>query len=72
LGGAIRLAEIASGGASMQFFKKAVFSGPTSFLALVSRRQAVRLACLAAASLLTGAVAGDGAVDGGDVWDVAG
>jgi hypothetical protein len=34
----------------MQSFKKAVFSAPSNFLALVSLRQAVRLACFAAAS----------------------
>jgi len=34
----------------MQFFRNEVFSAPTSFLVLASLRQAVRLACLAAAS----------------------
>src|ERR1700682_2801113 len=37
-------------GAGMQFFRNAVFSAPTSFLALASLRHAVRLACFAAAS----------------------
>ena len=34
----------------MQPFRNEVFSAPTSFLVLTSLRQAVRLACLAAAS----------------------
>ena len=59
MGGEILLAEIASGTEPMQSFKNAVLSAPTSFLALVSCRQAVRLACFAAASLLPGAAAGD-------------
>jgi hypothetical protein len=42
----------------MQFLRNAVFSAPTSFLALASFRHAVRLACLAAASPGGGAAAG--------------
>jgi hypothetical protein len=42
----------------MQFLRNAVFSAPTSFLALASLRHAVRLACLAAASPGGGAAAG--------------
>src|SRR5579863_942549 len=34
----------------MQFFRNAVLSAPTSFLVFASLRQAVRLACFAAAS----------------------
>jgi hypothetical protein len=65
----------------MQSFKNAVFSAPTNFLALVSLRHAVRLACFAAASPAAGveaAVVVEGAVlveagvavDGAGVWDV--
>src|SRR5258706_13363555 len=46
----------------MQFFRNAVLSAPTSFLVLASLRQAVRLACFAAASPEGGAEAGTGAV----------
>ena len=42
----------------MQFLKNAVFSAPTSFLALASLRHDVRLACLAAASPEGGVAAG--------------
>src|SRR6266852_3708309 len=42
----------------MQFFRNAVLSAPTSFLVLASLRQAVRLACFAAASPEGGAEAG--------------
>src|SRR5258707_10526579 len=42
----------------MQFLRNAVFSAPTSFLALASLRHAVRLACLAAASPEGGVAAG--------------
>jgi hypothetical protein len=42
----------------MQSFKNAVFSAPSNFLALVSLRQAVRLACFAAASPAAAAEAG--------------
>lgn len=49
----------------MQFLRNAVFSAPTSFLALASLRHAVRLACLAAAS------PGDGAAAGGLVGAAA-
>lgn len=45
-------------GGGMQFLRNAVFSAPTSFLALASLRHAVRLACLAAASPGGGAAAG--------------
>ena len=38
-------------GAAMQVLRKDVLSAPTSFFALAFLRQAVRLACLAAASL---------------------
>jgi hypothetical protein len=64
-----RLAEIGSAGASMQLFRNAVFSAPSSFLVLASLRQAVRFTCLAAASLATVAVAGaaTGAVEAGAV-----
>jgi hypothetical protein len=66
----------------MQSFKNAVFSAPSNFLALVSLRQAVRLACFAAASpaaaVEAGVVAEPGAVveagaavEGAGVWDVA-
>ena len=41
----------------MQFFTKAFFSAPTSFLDFASLRQAVRLACLAAASPAAGSPA---------------
>jgi hypothetical protein len=47
----------------MQFFRKDVLSAPTSFFVFASLRQAVRLACFAAASLDMGPVAGGG--DGG-------
>jgi len=72
----MRLAEIASGGALMQSFKNAVFSAPSNFLALVSLRQAVRLACFAAASPAAGEeaaadVEAGAAVVGAGVWDVA-
>jgi hypothetical protein len=46
----------------MQFFRKVVFSAPTSFLDLASLRHAVRLACFAAASPKGGTPAGAGAV----------
>ena len=70
---------MASGGALMHSFKKAVFSAPSSFLALVSLRHAVRLACFAAASLAAAAEAGVAvagveagvAVEGAGVWHVA-
>jgi hypothetical protein len=45
----------------MQFFRKDVLSAPTSFFVFASLRQAVRLACFAAASLDMGPVAGAGA-----------
>jgi hypothetical protein len=54
----------------MQSFKNAVFSAPSNFLALVSLRQAVRLACFAAASPAAAVEAGV-AVEGAGVWDVA-
>lgn len=49
----------------MQPFRNEVFSAPTSFFVLASLRQAVRLACLAAASpdaaeAATAGAAGDG------------
>jgi hypothetical protein len=50
----------------MQSFKKAVFSALSNFLALASLRQAVRLACFAAASLAA-AVEADAAVEAGVV-----
>jgi hypothetical protein len=52
----------------MQFLRNDVFSAPTSFFALASLIQAVRLACLAAASTVGGAAddAGVGAVEDGD------
>jgi hypothetical protein len=65
-----------SDGASMQFFKYAVFSAPTSFLALLSFRQAVRRACFTAASAAAGVE--DGAlmeaagVEGGALVEDAG
>lgn len=51
----------------MQLFKNEVFSAPTSFLVLASLRQAVRFACLAAASLdaAAGAATAEAAGDGG-------
>jgi hypothetical protein len=49
----------------MQLFRNAVFSAPTSFLALASLRHSVRLACFAAASP-EGAAAGAGAGPAGD------
>jgi hypothetical protein len=60
----------------MQSFKKAVFSALSNFLALASLRQAVRLACLAAASLAAAveadaAVEAGVAVEGAGVWGVA-
>jgi hypothetical protein len=60
----------------MQSFKKAVFSALSNFLALASLRQAVRLACFAAASLATAVEAGvvveaGVAVEGAGVWGVA-
>ena len=57
----MRLAEIVSGEA-MQLFKNAVLSAPTNFLVLLCCRQAVRLACLAAASLPAAAEFEAGAV----------
>jgi hypothetical protein len=64
----------------MQVLKNVVLSAPTSFLVLASLRQAVRLACLAAASPESarggGAVAGAGVVVGlglaAGVWVEAG
>jgi hypothetical protein len=47
----------------MQLLMKEVFSGPTSFFALASLMQAVRLACLAAS--LEGGGAGVAAAAGG-------
>jgi hypothetical protein len=61
----------------MQSLRNAVFSAPTSFLVLASCRQAVRLACFAAASPAAGpavagvTVAADGAVADGAVADGA-
>ncbi|HEY0799800.1 MAG TPA: hypothetical protein VGD54_03085 [Steroidobacteraceae bacterium] len=55
----------------MQSFRKAVFSAPTSFLALLSLRQAVRLACFTAASPAVGVESG-GLVEDAGVCDVAG
>src|SRR5258708_12531463 len=66
----MRFAENASGGASMQLLRNAVFSAPTSLRALASLRQFVRFACRAAASLATWA---DGAIAAGaDACGVAG
>lgn len=67
---------MASGGATMQSFKKAVFSALSNFLALASLRQAVRLACFAAASPAAAVEAGapaeaEAAVEGAGVWEVA-
>jgi hypothetical protein len=67
----------------MQSFKNAVFSAPSNFLYLVSLRQAVRLACFAAASPAAAVEAGTGAetgagveagaaVEGAGAWDAAG
>src|SRR5258708_39509236 len=59
-------------GVAMQFLRNAVFSAPTSFLDLASLRQAVRLACFAAASPVGGAAAGAGfAAAGGLVAGIA-
>jgi len=50
----------------MQLFRNEVFSAPTSFFVLASLRQAVRFACLAAASPdeATAGAAGDGVAAG--------
>lgn len=45
----------------MQFLRKALFSAPNSFFFLASLRQAVRWACLAAASFGAAMDAGEGA-----------
>jgi hypothetical protein len=56
----------------MQFFRNAVLSAPTSFLALASLRHAVRLACFAAASLEGAAADGAGDPAGGGAAAAAG
>jgi hypothetical protein len=72
----MRLAEIVSG-APMHPFKNAVLSAPTNFLALLCCRQAVRLACLAAASPPAAEfeagveLAATAIVAGAGVWDAA-
>lgn len=48
----------------MQFLRKDVLSAPISFFVFASLRQAVRLACFAAASLDIGPAAGAGEVAG--------
>jgi hypothetical protein len=50
----------------MQFFRKEVFSAPTSFFVLASLRQAVRFACLAAASPEAAAEAATAGAAGAD------
>jgi len=55
----------------MQSLMNAVFCGPTSFFALALLRQAVRLACLAAASLSAGVLAAAPAAPGAVVGDAA-
>jgi hypothetical protein len=60
----------------MQLFRNEVFSAPNSFFVLASLRQAVRFACLAAASPDAGADAvaetADADAEAGDVTVVAG
>jgi len=53
----------------MQPFRNEVFSAPTSFLVLASLRQAVRFACLAAASPDVAAEAAADAVTAGAAGD---
>jgi hypothetical protein len=59
----------------MQFLRKDVLSAPISFFVFASLRQAVRLACFAAASLdmgpAAGAGAGAGAGEGAGAADVS-
>jgi hypothetical protein len=56
----------------MHSFRNAVLSAPISFLVFASFRQAVRLACFAAASLATWVADGVAADDDAGVWGAAG
>jgi hypothetical protein len=64
VGGPHTLDERAVYGAAIQFFRKDVLSAPINFFVFASLRQAVRLACFAAASLDMGPAAGGGAAAG--------